>query len=83
MGPWRDADAFAHAKFIAFAATARPLLAKAGVEPDAGCFEIPGDSPRRSSSSAAARCATGRARSRSIWSPDSRANAGPGGPRFA
>jgi catalase len=37
------ADAFAHAKFIAFAATARPLLAKAGVEPDTGCFEIPGD----------------------------------------
>jgi catalase len=36
------ADAFAHAKFIAYAASAMPLLQKAGVEPDAGCLELTG-----------------------------------------
>ncbi|MBL9059996.1 MAG: catalase HPII, partial [Mangrovicoccus sp.] len=37
------ADAFAHAKFIACTAGAEPLLARAGVSPDAGC--IPLDTP--------------------------------------
>jgi catalase len=34
------ADAFAHVKFIAYAASAKPLLDKAGVAPDDGCVEI-------------------------------------------
>ncbi len=37
------ADAFAHAKLIAFSAGAEPLFARAGVVPDAGC--IPLDTP--------------------------------------
>jgi len=36
------ADAFAHAKFIAYSGAAAPLLARAGVEPDAGCVELAG-----------------------------------------
>ncbi|MBO4224396.1 catalase [Bradyrhizobium neotropicale] len=32
------ADAFAHAKFIAYVDAAKPLLDKAGAQPDAGCF---------------------------------------------
>jgi catalase len=38
-------DAFAHAKFIAFSADARPLLNKAGMTPDGGCLALngPGD----------------------------------------
>ena len=34
------ADAFAHAKFIAFTEAAKPLLAKAGVTPDGGCTTL-------------------------------------------
>ncbi|MFC7053515.1 catalase [Hansschlegelia quercus] len=34
------ADAFAHAKFIAFAPSAKPLLDKAGAQLDGGMFEI-------------------------------------------
>jgi catalase len=34
------ADAYAHAKFIAFTPAAEPLLAKAGVEKDAGFFDL-------------------------------------------
>lgn len=39
------ADAFAHCKFIAFTPEALPLLAKAGVEPDAdeGLFDLDGE----------------------------------------
>ena len=33
-------DAFGHLKAIAYAAAAQPLLDKAGVEPDAGVFEL-------------------------------------------
>jgi catalase len=33
-------DAFAHAKFIAFAEAARPLLDKAGISPDDGCLAL-------------------------------------------
>ena len=33
-------DAFAHAKFIAFTAAAKPLLDKAGVEQDQGVVEL-------------------------------------------
>ncbi|MDB5651352.1 MAG: Catalase [Hyphomicrobiales bacterium] len=33
-------DAFAHAKFIAFAGSAKPMLDKAGVVMDGGCMEI-------------------------------------------
>jgi catalase len=42
------ADAFAHAKFIAFSAAAKPLLDKAGVEPDDGCVALtsPADAQR-------------------------------------
>ena len=36
------ADAFAHLKFIAYTSAAAPLLAKAGVEHDAGCIELTG-----------------------------------------
>ncbi len=36
------ADAFAHAKFIAFAESARPLLDRAGVMPDDGCVVLDG-----------------------------------------
>ncbi|HEY0293556.1 MAG TPA: catalase [Hansschlegelia sp.] len=36
------ADAFAHAKFIAFAPSSKPLLDKAGVEPDDGVFALTG-----------------------------------------
>jgi catalase len=35
-------DAFAHAKFIAFSAGARPLLDKAGIMPDGGCLALNG-----------------------------------------
>jgi catalase len=34
------ADAFAHAKFIAFTDAAKPLLAKAGITPDGGCAAL-------------------------------------------
>jgi catalase len=34
------ADAFAHCKFIAYVPQATPLLEKAGVAPDDGCFEL-------------------------------------------
>jgi catalase len=34
------ADAFAHAKFLAFTAEARPLLDQAGVTPDDGCVAL-------------------------------------------
>lgn len=37
------ADAFAHAKFIAYVAAAQPLLDKAGVEPDDGCVALDGE----------------------------------------
>ncbi len=37
------ADAFAHAKFIGYAPSAKPLLDKAGVTPDEGCIEMQGD----------------------------------------
>jgi catalase len=42
------ADAFAHAKFIAYAETAQPLLDKAGVEPDGGFLALskPADAER-------------------------------------
>jgi catalase len=42
------ADAFAHAKFIAYVDAAKPLLDKAGAIPDAGCFLLsaPGDADR-------------------------------------
>ncbi len=33
-------DAFAHAKFIAFSADAKPLLDRAGVLPDEGCLAL-------------------------------------------
>ena len=33
-------DAFAHAKFIAYSSAAIPLLQKAGLSPDGGCFEL-------------------------------------------
>jgi catalase len=36
------ADAFAHAKFIGYVKPARPLLDKAGVTPDEGCFVLEG-----------------------------------------
>jgi catalase len=35
-------DAFAHAKFIAFAESAKPLLDKAGAVPDEGCVALKG-----------------------------------------
>jgi catalase len=37
------ADAFAHVKFIAYVASAKPLLDKAGVVPDGGCIELKTD----------------------------------------
>jgi catalase len=42
------ADAFAHAKFIAFTDAAKPLLDKAGVAPDEGCVALkaPADAQR-------------------------------------
>jgi catalase len=42
------ADAFAHAKFIAYVDAAKPLLDKAGATPDAGCvlLSAPGDADR-------------------------------------
>lgn len=42
------ADAFAHAKFIAYVDAAKPLLDKAGATLDAGCFLLsaPGDADR-------------------------------------
>lgn len=36
------ADAFVHLKFIAYTTAAAPLLAKAGVQHDAGCIELTG-----------------------------------------
>jgi catalase len=41
------ADAFAHAKFIAYAESARPLLDRAGVQPDAGCLALGGKDDAR------------------------------------
>jgi catalase len=34
------ADAFAHLKLIAYTPAAAPLLAKAGVQADAGCIDV-------------------------------------------
>ena len=42
--PARDfvADAFAHCKFIGYSAAAKPLLEKAGVQPDEGIVPLTG-----------------------------------------
>jgi catalase len=36
------ADAFAHCKFIGYVPEAKPLLQRAGVDPDDGCMEVTG-----------------------------------------